>query len=468
MGAMIAAAGGRGPQPGPLPGRTGPGTAAATRIDVGHLIDAGPWAPFQRRAVLLAALTIIVVGFDSQLIGFAIPSLGRDWNLTGADFAPTVAAGLLGMALGSLLAGRVGDRAGRRRAILVCVTTFGAATAVAGLVDHLGTLAVLRFVTGLGIGGALPATATLAAEFAPRRHRTLVVTATVVCVPLGGMIAGLVARLVLPDLEWHGLFLIGGGLTLAFALVLRRTLPESPRFLARHPERWDELARMLDRLGRPVPSRAVFVDPSEQRVSRGAGFRTLFTPERRRDTVGLCAAFFFCLLAVYSAFSWLPTMLIGDGLDEEMAGAGLTAYNLGGVVGALLCAVAISRFGSRRPQVLCCLGAALTALLLRGDVGPTMLIVGFGLHGLFVNAVQTTLYVLSLSLHPTGLRASGAAMALGVGRLGAVLSALLGAAVIAAGGIDAFLAALAASMLGAGLSLLLMRRAVPPLGGPSS
>ncbi|MEH3146706.1 MAG: MFS transporter [Methylobacterium frigidaeris] len=464
---MIATTNGRGHDLRPA-ARVSPCTADTVRIDVGHLLDTGAWTGLQRHAVMLAALTVIFVGFDSQLIGFAIPALSRDWGVTSAAFAPVVAAGLIGMAVGSLLAGRVGDRAGRRRAILISVATLGSATAAVGLADSLGALAVLRFITGLGIGGVLPATATLAAEFVPSRHRTMVVTATVVCVPLGGMMAGLFAGLVMPDLDWEGLFLIGGLLTIGFGFVLRGWLPESPRYLARHPERWVELSAMLERLGRPVPRHAVFIDPSEPRIGRGAGFRTLFAPERRRDTIGLCIAFFFCLLSVYSAFSWLPTMLISDGLDEEMAGAGLTAYNLGGVAGALLCAAAITRYGSRRPQILCCLGAALSALMLRGDVGPGMLIVGFGLHGLFVNAVQTTLYVLSLSLHPTGLRATGAAMALGVGRFGAVLSALLGAAVIAAGGIDAFLAALAASMLAVGLSLLLMRRAVLPTGDPSS
>jgi AAHS family 4-hydroxybenzoate transporter-like MFS transporter len=157
-------------------------------------------------------------------------------------------------------------------------------------------------------------------------------------------------------------------------------------------------------------------------------------------------------------------MLASEGLSMAVAGSGLTAYNLGGVIGALACAVAITRFGSRWPLVLCCAGAAASAFALQTlNVGKdtSLLIFGFGVHGMFVNAVQSTMYALCAFMYPTSVRATGTASALAFGRLGAILSAFAGAAVITAGGAMAYLALLGSAMFFAMVALLVVRRHIP-------
>ena len=218
-----------------------PPTSAA--IDVGQLLDEGPFTGFQKVVVLLAALSIVMDGFDGQLIGFAIPVIMKEWGVTRGAFAPVVAAGLIGMAVGSACAGLFADRFGRRWAVIGSVLVFGTATSAIGLAPDLLTIACLRFIAGLGIGGALPTSTTMTAEFAPLRRRTLAVTATIVCVPLGGMLAGLFTSAVLPSQGWRALFFIGGALPLALSLLLLVGLPESPRFLARRPARWSSARR---------------------------------------------------------------------------------------------------------------------------------------------------------------------------------------------------------------------------------
>jgi AAHS family 4-hydroxybenzoate transporter-like MFS transporter len=149
-------------------------------------------------------------------------------------------------------------------------------------------------------------------------------------------------------------------------------------------------------------------------------------------------------------------MLASEGLSMAVAGSGLTAYNLGGVIGALACAVAISRFGSRWPLVLCCAGAAASAFALQAlNVGKdtSLLIFGFGVHGMFVNAVQSTMYALCAFMYPTSVRATGTASA--------ILSAFAGAAVITAGGAMAYLALLGSAMFFAMVALLIVRRHIP-------
>jgi hypothetical protein len=138
----------------------------------GQLLDEGPYTAFQKVVVLLAALSIVMDGFDGQLIGFAIPLIIKEWNVTRAAFAPVVAAGLVGMGIGSACAGLFADRFGRRWAVIGSVLLFGSATCAIGLAPNLMTIAVLRFLAGLGIGGALPSSTTMTAEFTPLRRRT--------------------------------------------------------------------------------------------------------------------------------------------------------------------------------------------------------------------------------------------------------------------------------------------------------
>ena len=439
-------------------------TAPLRRVDVGELLDGDAWSSLQKVVACLAALAVLLDGFDNQLIGFAIPTLIKEWHLARGDFAPVIACGVIGMAIGSFFAGTVGDRYGRRTAVLGSLMLLGIATCAIGFSNTVLQLAALRFFAGLGIGGALPTATTITAEFTPARHRTMAVTATITCVPLGGMVAGLFAAYVLPSFGWRGLFWFGGLLPLGLSLVLLLVLPESPRYLVRWKARWPELSNLLARMGRPAAPGTVFTDAAEQRLESGAGVRALFEAGRLRDTMALWGSCFLCLLAVYSAFSWLPTMLAAQGLDVAAAGAGLTAYNFGGVIGALACAAGIARFGSRLPQVICALGATASALGLEwsGLGNQTVMIVWLGLHGFFVNAVQSTLYAVAAFAYPTNIRATGTATALAVGRLGAVLSAFLGAAVISAAGPNSYLDVLAFAMLGTALFLLILRHHIPP------
>jgi AAHS family 4-hydroxybenzoate transporter-like MFS transporter len=438
-------------------------------IDIGRLLDDGPFTGMQKLVVLLAALSIVMDGFDGQLIGFAIPVLIKDWHVTRGAFAPVVVAGLIGMGIGSACAGLFADRFGRRLAVVASVLLFGAATCAIGLAPDVTTIAALRFVAGLGIGGALPTSTTMTAEFTPARRRTLAVTATIVCVPLGGMLAGLFSSQVLLAYGWRGLFFIGGAIAIVLSVLLGLALPESPRYLSRQPQRWPELSALLRRLSRPIADDARFVDAEEEAVEQHAGFGALFQAGLARDTLSIWAAFFACLLAVYSAFSWLPTMLAAEGLSTAVAGSGLTAYNLGGVIGALACALAIARWGSQLPLALCCVGAAASALLLRGvDVAhhAGLLIFGLGVHGLFVNAVQSTMYALCAYVYPTKVRATGTASALAFGRVGAICAGVVGAFVITAGGASAYLAMLGIAMVFTLLALLLVRRHIPRLVVP--
>lgn len=437
-------------------------------VDVGHVIDEGSWSRQQQIFVLMTALTIVFDGIDNQLLPIAVPAMMREWSLERGAFAPVLASGMIGMMLGGAIAGVAGDRFGRRVALLGSVTVFGVLTLAAALVDSVAALAVLRFVAGLGLGGAMPNAAALASEYVPRRHRAFAVTLTIVCVPLGGSAAAFMGGQILPAFGWRVLFAIGGLLPLALALVLWRALPESPRFLARHPARWPELSRILRRIGADTPDGTSFVDLSEKHAAK-ASVRSLFIPELRRDTFALWGAFFSCMLAVYVAFNWVPAMLTGAGLDLSVASNGLMAFNLGGVAGAILGGLVITRIGSRPTMLSMAAGASAGALVLGtmtidASSPHAPLITMLGITGGLINAVQTTMYALAAHVYPTSVRATGVGTAVAVGRIGGVLSTYAGALALEAGGSRAFFTAIAGAMFVSFCCLAAVRRHVPRRG----
>ena len=374
-------------------------TPADAPIDIGRLLDDGRWAGYQRWLVFLTALTIVFDGIDNQLLGIVIPTLMQEWGVPRSAFAPIVSLGYLGMMTGGALGGLAGDRVGRRTALLGSMALFGVATLAAAAAGSPSQLAWLRLIAGIGLGGAMPNAAALAAEYVPLRKRPIAVTVTIVCVPLGATIAGLLGIQALPAFGWRWLFAIGGVVPMAAAVLFVRLLPESPRYLARHPERWGELARILQRMGHTVDPRRGFVDPGERSVVK-ASIAALFHPEYRWDTLALWGAFFSCLLAVYSGFSWLTSLLTGAGFSPATANTGITAFNLGGVAGALAGGVAITRFGSRIAMLTMSAAAiasalALSAMSMAPGAASFPIIAMLSVTGGLINGVQTTMYALA-------------------------------------------------------------------------
>ena len=441
-------------------------------VDIAPLLDTGRWTAYQKLVTALCALAVIFDGFDILILGFTVPSLMKEWGLGRPAFGPVLALGLAGMAVGSPLAGYWGDRVGRRPALIGCLIVFGLATLATAFVNSVVGLGVLRFVTGVGTGGALPNVSALVAEFAPLRRRPLAVKLTIVCVPLGGMLAGFVAAQLLPTLGWRALFQAGGVAPLACAAMLWLLLPESPRFLVQNPRNWPTLERLLQRMGRPVAQGSAFEDAGERRVPDRAPIRALLGPNHVRDTAGLWTAFLFCLGSIYLTFGWLPTLLSSQGVDVAAASQAVAVYNLGGVIGVFVWAALITSFGSRGPLLWGALGAAGSALLIllvpvTAGGSSMLLLAALALHGMLANAVQTAMYALAAHVYPTAIRASGVAYASAAGRVGGIISSVSGATIIGMGA-GAYWGFVAVSLLIAFGGLALVGRHFPAVGRSTS
>ena len=384
--------------------------------------------------ITLVALAIVFDGVDNQLLGVAIPSIMQEWAVPRAAFAPVVSIGYFGMMIGGAAAGLAGDRFGRKSALLASMMLFGATTAATALVATPMQLAILRLFASAGLGGAIPNAAALAAEYVPTRMRPVAVTLTIVCVPVGGTIAGLLGVRLLPVLGWKALFVVGGVVPFIYALVLTRVLPESPKYVAREWARWDE------------------------------SIRAIFERDLRRDTFGLLAAFFSCLLAVYLGFSWLTSLLTSAGFDPATANVGITAFNLGGVVGALAASVVIGRFGSKVPMSVMAAAAVVSALVLATmSIDPSRMVMVMSmltLLGGLINGVQVALYALAAHIYSSAVRATGVGTASVVGRVGAIFSGYAGAWAIDFSGSASYFALIAASMVLTLVALTFIKRHV--------
>lgn len=428
--------------------------------------------------VTICAVTILVLdGFDIQIIGFAAPALTQEFGIERKALGPVLAAALLGMALGAFAGGSAGDRWGRRPTLIVSMAVVGAATLAAAMAHSLEALTFWRLLTGIGLGGTLPNATALMAEFAPPRWRSQAIAATIVGVPIGGMIGAAIAAEIVPTFGWRVLFVVGAILPLGMAAWMYFVLPESARFLATRPNRHRDLASLLGRIfpGQSWTGDEQFVLASAAE-KQSAGLRTLFSRTFARDTIATWLVFLTNIFAVYAFFNWIAVVLTSVDLDIATAVRASFVFNLAGVIGAVANAWIIARYGSRWPLAAMALIAAaalwwLARLPLGGAASQVLLpslLAGVAVAGLAINAVQIGMYAVAAHIYPTACRSSGVGWALGFGRLGGILSSFGGAMLLSLGGSQGFFGGIGLAMVLACAGLLLIRNHLPVMAAPHS
>jgi AAHS family 4-hydroxybenzoate transporter-like MFS transporter len=380
------------------------------------------------------------------------------------------------MTLGALGVGPIGDRLGRRKALLISTLLFGAGTLLASTAPTLQVLGLWRLLTGVGLGGALPNTTALMVEFSPPRWRSQAVAAAVVGVPIGGMIGAEIAASLLPLVGWRVMVAIGGVAPLIWFVVMYFIVPESPRYLATRHDKTRELAAILNRIEKTArySGGETFVLSSKSGGKGAAGVGALFSRELARDTLAAWVIFGANTFVVYAFFNWAPVVFTALGIDLAGAMRCALVFNLACIVGALALSWVISRFGSRWPLVMSAALATGSLLYLAWlaqvspasaarHVPPPALMAGVALAGVAIGSIQGGMYVVSAHIYPTECRASGVGWALGVGRIGGVFSSFAGALLLASEARETgFFVGVAAALVVTSLSLAALRRHIPP------
>src|SRR6202521_1115726 len=298
---------------------SGAQASSASPVDVAEFIDAQPVGGFQLRLLLTCAAVLFLDGFDTTAIGYVAPSLAAEWHLTKGALGPVFSAGLFGLMIGALLFGPLADRIGRRRIIIFSTLAFGVGTFATAFVQDVNSLLAIRFLTGLGLGGAMPNVIAMTSEFNPRRRRATMVMIMFCGFSLGAALGGFLAAALIPLFGWRSVFVVGGLAPLALVPHLARRRPESVRFLAFTGRAQERVAELLW----SISPRAVFAPATQFVVHEpeltGIPVLHLFRDGRTLVTLLLWVVFFMSLLDLYFLSNWLPTVLNDLGASVSSA-----------------------------------------------------------------------------------------------------------------------------------------------------
>ena len=396
----------------------------ATQVDVGRLINERGLSPMQVTAFVLCALVALLDGVDSQAIGVAGPLMAAELQMKMSAFAPVISAGLFGATIGALTFGPIGDRYGRKPTLLAATLVFAVFTLLTPLATTLPELVAVRFVAGLGLGGATPCFITLAADYAPKRRRAMLSSLLWSAYPLGNAVGGFMTSYVVTHHPWRTVFYVGGVPALATALLLAALLPESLRFLVATGKRPALAERLARRLDPSLPPGALSLLLPDEKPS-AAPWRALFTNGRAVSTLLLWLMFFLAFGTTTLIVLWTPTLLRSDGMALGAAANLVGIYSLAAVAGMAVAGQLVTRFGATAALVPAfVLGGALLVGL--GLVAWSPLLAGcvMVLLGLTVPLGAAGGIALAATYYPTEMRTSGVGWAMGMGRFGQVCSPL--------------------------------------------
>lgn len=405
-------------------------------LDVQTFIDEQRFSPYQWTILVLCFLVVAADGFDTAAVGFIAPSLIGDWGVSRAALGPVMSAALVGLGIGALAAGPVADRLGRKTVLVLSVFFFGAWSLASAFAGSIESLTALRFLTGLGLGAAMPNAVTLMSEYAPSRIRSVVVNTMFCGFSVGLSIGGLCAAWMIPHFGWPSVLVAGGVGPLVLSVLLVLLLPESAQFMVVRKRARERIARVLRRIAAdPRLATCAFTaaDPRDSVADKSALSLVVSRPYRF-GTAMLWLAYFMGLMIFYLLTNWLPTLFKDAGFSAERAALTTSLFPLGGILGNLCLGWIMDRFNARRVNACAyVLAAALVLTIGRGIGDQVWLSVLIFLTGTAVTSAVTSMSALAAAFYPTRSRATGVAWMLGIGRMGAVAGAMTGGLMMSMG-----------------------------------
>jgi len=391
-------------------------------------------SPLHWRQVAIIALCILLNaldGFDVLAISFAAPGIAAEWQVDRAALGIALSMELIGMGLGSILLGQVADRIGRRPIILGCLIVMAAGMALASRAYSIETLSFWRLLTGIGIGGMLATISATVAEASNARRRNLAVALMSCGYPLGAVLGGSIASVLLVRHDWRAVFEFGALATAACLPLAWWLVPESIEFLLSRgrPSDVARVDRIMRRLGHSgiehTAPATVAARAPQATVWRGASART---------TVFLTLAYFTHILTFYFLVKWIPKVVVDMGFPASAAGGVLVWTNVGGAAGALLFSALVTVIDVRRLTIaFLALSSGAVMLFGQSPADLSQLSLLAALAGFCGNAVIIGIYALTAASFPAEQRASGVGAVIGIGRAGAALGPIIAGFLFAAG-----------------------------------
>lgn len=383
---------------------------------------------FHWSLLILGVLTLVFDGYDSQILAFVMPNVIKEWHLSPVVAGSVVSYGLVGLMVGTAGMGMLADRIGRKIPLILGLSIFCIFNGGLYWVHSFNAFCILRFLAGLGMGGALTLNITLASEFSPAKVRGRMVATMFTGFMIGPALAGIISIFAIPAFGWR-VVLFFALLPLIFIPFLCAYLPESVRFLARKG-RYEEARKVLRRM-----ENAAHIAPQDwtddtfvlPEIEKKASVRALFSSKLAVMTILIWFVYFFNLLAVYGLITWLPTLLHGAGLSLPRSYGYTVIDHFGGFIGAIVLGAVLDRFGRKWGLAAAYVLAAVVSWLFGQALGSpvALYLLSMGV-GFFVIGGQSAQHAVTGEVYPTYVRSTGVGWALTVGRCGAVCGPILG------------------------------------------
>ena len=404
---------------------------ASDVIDVQRFLNEHRFSPYQWAIFVLSFLIVLMDGFDTAAIGFIAPSLISEWGIDKPALAPVLSAALFGLAFGALGSGPLADRFGRKWLLIGAVALMGGASLASATSTNLTELEIWRFITGLGLGAAMPNAVTLMNEYCPDSKRSFITNSMFCGFPIGSAFGGFFAAWLIPHYGWRSLLILGGVVPLLLVVLMLFVMPESVRFMVVRGAPVERIRKVLTRISADAARASAFVmgevktalAPREQGKT---GLALILSRRYLVGTVMLWLAYFMGLVIVYGLVNWMPVLFKEAGIEPSKAAVIAALFQLGGI-GAIFFGYLMDRFNANR---IIATGYALTTLavaLIGQVVGAPLLVLAAAvfLAGLLMNAAQSSMQALAAAYYPTAGRATGVAWTLGIGRFGGIAGSFL-------------------------------------------
>ncbi len=428
------------------------------RMDVQQFIDGIPVSKLQKLIILLCFCVAALDGFDIAAVGFIAPALIAEWSLTPSDLAPLFLSGVFGLMLGAFLFGPLADKFGRKKIIIWSVVIFSIGTLISAFSPNLTFLIILRFLTGLGLGGAMPNAVTITSEYCPTKRRSTLVTVMFCGYTIGAAMGGLLSGQLIQMIGWQGILIIGGAAPLVILPLLYFFMPESLRFMVLNKFPKEKIDRVIQKMapeGQAIPELVASVT-EKQNVS----VRELFSKDYFMGTILFWCAFTMGSIIIYMISSWMPTILKNEGFDMQSASWITSAFQIGGTVGALIIAFFMDKLGHSRTLTFSYIIGAMCVLALSfgvSNLSTWFIVLGIFGIGAGISGSHVGIHVFCSSYYPTHCRSTGVSWAGGAGRLGSfvgsgavgwlMVSGLSGEQIVNLLMVPAFLAAISMFLL---------------------
>ncbi|MDH6151969.1 MULTISPECIES: 3-(3-hydroxy-phenyl)propionate transporter MhpT [Paraburkholderia] len=357
----------------------------------------------------LCLIVALLEGVDLQSTGLAAPRMAREFHLAVAQMGWAFSIGAFGLLPGAAIGGRLADRLGRKRVLMWSVALFGIFSLATAQVWDLNSLLAARFLTGLGLGAAMPNLIALCSEAAPPHQRNTAVGAMYCGMPFGAALAAVVGIISAGDAGWRHIFYVGGFGPLLVLPLLALFLRESAQFVAARATK------------------------GARRDASASVTHALWREGRAGTTIALWISYLGTLIVLYFLINWLPSLVLTRGLTRVQSGVVQMMFNIGGGIGAIVIAGMMDRMGRRRTVAGMYVGIVVALGALLSANGGTSMAWGGLLAGLFLVGGQSVLYALASSLYPTEVRGTGVGAAVAVGRLGSILGPLIAGQLLAIG-----------------------------------